>query len=127
MDIMISMRLHGLIVSSSFGIPSIGLIYDKKITNFLSRIDMEDYLIDLDHFDSIDLENKFEELLNNYNYMTKKIKFNIKESKKEFSSTVEEIVNFENYKHYSITNQIKNIYKVLVMLLPLILNKFKNN
>jgi len=126
MDIMISMRLHGLIVSASFGIPSIGLIYDKKITNFLSRIDMADYLINLNDFsDSIVLEKKFDELLNSYDDNTKKINFNIKESKKEFSSTIEEIVNFKDCKSYSYTNQIKNIYKVLVMLLPLILSKMK--
>jgi len=126
MDIMISMRLHGLIVSASFGIPSIGLIYDKKITNFLSQINMEDYLIDLNNFnDSFILEKKFNELLNNYNDSTKKIKFNIKDCKKEFSSTIEEIVSFKTGESCSTTNQIKNIYKALIMLLPLILNKIK--
>ncbi|WP_213422578.1 polysaccharide pyruvyl transferase family protein [Bhargavaea massiliensis] len=52
LDIMISMRLHGIITCASYGIPSIAVSYDPKVTNIQSKIGMEDFLIDINSFSS---------------------------------------------------------------------------
>ncbi|MBQ9852737.1 MAG: polysaccharide pyruvyl transferase CsaB [Ruminiclostridium sp.] len=38
MKVMVSMRLHGLIFSASQGVPLVGIVYDQKVSSFLSYI-----------------------------------------------------------------------------------------
>lgn len=47
MQIVISMRLHGLVFPASQGVPLIGVVYDPKVSSFLSYIDQNLYT-DLD-------------------------------------------------------------------------------
>ncbi len=43
-DVMVGMRLHALIYASGACVPSIGLIYDKKVSGFLDYIGQKRYL-----------------------------------------------------------------------------------
>ncbi len=43
MKIVVSMRLHGLVFSASQGVPLVGVVYDPKVSSFLSYIDQDLY------------------------------------------------------------------------------------
>ncbi len=51
MTVVISMRLHALIFSAGHGIPLVGIVYDPKVSSFLSYIGQEHYL-EMDKTDS---------------------------------------------------------------------------
>ena len=38
MKVVVSMRLHALVFSASQGVPLVGVVYDQKISSFLSYI-----------------------------------------------------------------------------------------
>lgn len=46
MKVVVSMRLHGLIFSAGQGVPLVGVVYDPKVSSFLSYIG-QDFYIDL--------------------------------------------------------------------------------
>ena len=48
MQVVVSMRLHGLIFSASQGVPLVGIVYDQKVSSFLSYIG-QDLYEGLDH------------------------------------------------------------------------------
>lgn len=48
MQVVVSMRLHGLIFSASQGVPLVGIVYDQKVSSFLSYIG-QDLYEDLPH------------------------------------------------------------------------------
>lgn len=62
LDFMISMRLHGIITCASYGIPSIAISYDPKVTNIQSKIGMSDYLINVEDFNSSVCLEKFQKI-----------------------------------------------------------------
>ena len=43
MQVVVSMRLHGLIFSASQGVPLVGIVYDQKVSSFLSYIGQDLY------------------------------------------------------------------------------------
>ena len=43
MKVVVSMRLHGLIFSASRGVPLVGIVYDQKVSSFLSYIGQDLY------------------------------------------------------------------------------------
>ncbi len=43
MKVVVSMRLHGLIFSASQGVPLVGIVYDQKVSSFLSYIGQDLY------------------------------------------------------------------------------------
>ena len=47
MKVVVSMRLHALVFSASQGVPLVGVVYDQKISSFLSYIG-QDLYTDLD-------------------------------------------------------------------------------
>ena len=47
MKVVVSMRLHALVFSASQGVPLVGVVYDQKISSFLSYIGPDLYT-DLD-------------------------------------------------------------------------------
>ena len=48
MQVVVSMRLHALVFSAGQGVPLVGVVYDPKISSFLSYIG-QDLYTDLDH------------------------------------------------------------------------------
>ena len=43
MKVVVSMRLHGLIFAGSQGVPLVGIVYDQKVSSFLSYIGQDLY------------------------------------------------------------------------------------
>ena len=43
MKVVVSMRLHGLIFSAGQGVPLVGIVYDQKVSSFLSYIGQDLY------------------------------------------------------------------------------------
>lgn len=60
MRTVISMRLHGLIFAAGQGVPLIGVVYDPKVSSFLSYIG-QDLFVDLSALDSITLNRQIDE------------------------------------------------------------------
>ncbi len=56
MQVVVSMRLHGLIFSASQGVPLVGIVYDQKVSSFLSYIG-QDLYEGLEHLTQERLEN----------------------------------------------------------------------
>lgn len=44
MAVVVSMRLHGLIFAAGLGIPTVGVVYDPKVSGFLDYLGSEQYL-----------------------------------------------------------------------------------
>ncbi len=65
MDLMVSMRLHGLIMGLSMGVPAVALTYREeiKIKNLMRRLDQKDRLFEVGMLDKEKLLHKLTELL----------------------------------------------------------------
>lgn len=65
MDLLISMRLHGVIMGISMNVPVIGLTYkeETKISNLMNRIDQNENLFEVDDFDRERILNRVEHIL----------------------------------------------------------------
>jgi len=50
-DVMVGMRLHGLILAAAMGVPVIGIAYDPKISHFLDDLGCPDYCVTLESAD----------------------------------------------------------------------------
>ncbi|WP_085506168.1 polysaccharide pyruvyl transferase family protein [Thalassobacillus devorans] len=124
MNYIISMRLHGLIVGSSYGIPGIGLVYDPKVRSFLNQNGLSEYALSLENFQSKTLITTFSHLLNNEDEYRNKLISNLKLSKNKILIGTENLL---NTKHISSKYQgIKNVYKMFMLFLPQGINKVKN-
>lgn len=44
MNVVVSMRLHGLIFAAGLGVPTVGIVYDPKVSGFLDYLGSEQYL-----------------------------------------------------------------------------------
>lgn len=72
-DLMIGMRLHSIIISSTLGIPSLGIVYHHKVYEFLRSVGLEGLSVgvgDGDNWADIDLDSEslfrnFKELYDN--------------------------------------------------------------
>lgn len=51
MGLVVSMRLHGLILAAATGVPVVGLAYDPKVRSFLCQVDQAGAAVDIDPFD----------------------------------------------------------------------------
>lgn len=78
--LMIGMRLHTLIFSVAAGVPTIGMVYDPKITGFLDYAGMA-YSVDSEKFDKICLYDSVREIFEDYEI----IKANVEKNSKELS------------------------------------------
>lgn len=70
MDVIISTRLHAIILSSLFGIPSIGLIMHSKIFYYLHQIGLSDFGVDLgDGLQWSKFDFNIEKILHDFDYI----------------------------------------------------------
>ncbi len=56
-DMVISMRLHGLIGASLYRVPWVGIAYDPKVSEYAQRVDMGDQVTALDDIDRDKLDS----------------------------------------------------------------------
>ncbi|ENQ3078301.1 polysaccharide pyruvyl transferase family protein [Bacillus cereus] len=81
MDLMIGMRLHSIIIASTFGVPSLGVVYHHKVNEYLKRINMSDMAVhvgDGDNWIDTDLDankmfDNFIAILQNKEHFDKKV------------------------------------------------------
>jgi len=59
-DMVLSMRLHGLICAMAMGTPMLGLSYDPKVDAFMEQAGLEDYCLPFDSLDSESAERMIE-------------------------------------------------------------------
>jgi len=76
-DTIISMRLHAIILSSKVFTPSIGIITDKKMSNFMKMIKKEEYSIPLSRLTPKSLSGIFDKILLNNQTIKKELKRDI--------------------------------------------------
>ena len=74
MYICVGMRLHSIIYSSKSLVPSIGIVYDPKVKNFLDYIG-ESRFIDVSEISSEKLCNMLDEACENYDDIKSRLKF----------------------------------------------------
>ncbi|WP_432694408.1 polysaccharide pyruvyl transferase family protein (plasmid) [Priestia aryabhattai] len=65
LDIMIAMRLHASIFSMGEGVPSIGVAYDPKVTEFFKELELDELTIPLKNVSVNKIINIAEDLLKN--------------------------------------------------------------
>ncbi len=46
-DLIVGMRYHSLVFAAKAGVPAIGLVYDQKVSNLMTRVDLQAYAISL--------------------------------------------------------------------------------
>jgi hypothetical protein len=75
MRAVVSMRLHGLIFAAGQGVPLIGVVYDPKVSSFLSYIGQNLY-IDLEHLTSSALMEQIDVAISrasDYEFLTERV------------------------------------------------------
>jgi len=92
MDYIVSMRLHGLIVATSYKIPCIGLVYDKKVDNFMKQIDLHDFTLSLSDLNMECLCNKFTKLVEEKEKVKNKMNENVNELKSKTEGYIKRIL-----------------------------------
>lgn len=63
MDLCVSVRLHGIILSTRMGVPAVAISYDPKVDNYMYMIGMEP----ASKYDSLDVEILYESAVNTWN------------------------------------------------------------
>lgn len=82
MHLCVGMRLHSLIFSVSESVPAIGIVYDPKITGFLTDIS-EDRFVDVKTISLDELKNHLDNLCENYEYIKRRMKYEIPRIRKK--------------------------------------------
>lgn len=77
-DFFIGMRFHSIIFSSALHIPSIGIAYGAKTSDFIKSIGLERMVINIDDFNSNRCIELFEELQNSKKVIISKLKKEMK-------------------------------------------------
>ncbi len=80
----LSMRLHALLYSSLKNVPMIGFTYDPKVTYFLNELKMYT-VVNVDKFTDCEVIEIFDDILNNYDEISKKIETETKVLKEKAS------------------------------------------
>lgn len=78
-DLVVGMRLHSLIFALMEGVPSVGIVYDPKVRNTMSRLGMEQYAIDLAKLTSQNLYQTMGRAWNNRKQIRDELEDKVKE------------------------------------------------
>lgn len=78
-EFLIGMRLHSLITATVNNKPIIGISYDQKISNYMTRLELGDYCIDLNNINIENFEYIVTELIRNKDCLKSKIKTNVRQ------------------------------------------------
>jgi len=88
MHICLGMRLHTLIYSSSRTVPTIGLVYDPKVSGFMEDMDNGKFL-NVEKLNREELFQLLDELMTNYDWEKSHIKFNLRDIHKRAENNIE--------------------------------------
>ena len=77
MKLVISMRLHPLMLAAGMGIPVFGLSYSSKTEGFLRQLNMEEFAAPIDNLDTQTILMKIQKILSNRGSISKVINQNI--------------------------------------------------
>ncbi len=72
MELVIGMRLHALIIATLCGVPSVGLSYDPKVSEFLDSVEQPDF-DDLENVTAAELIKKIDEVIINKELIRSKL------------------------------------------------------
>jgi len=61
-EVVVTSRLHGVLLSAALGKPVLAVIYDRKVDTLARDLHLEDYAVDIERFDVVSLQAKFERL-----------------------------------------------------------------
>lgn len=96
MDIMVAMRLHGLIFSVLMGVYPVGISYDPKIQSFLHMMDREDAM-EVENLNATLLYKELKDVFINKEEHTIKLK--------EYQNKFIELADTHNHKVYDLLSQ----------------------
>lgn len=66
-DLLLSERLHALVIAAILGKPFVALMYDVKVNELIAGLDMNAFALDINHpFDPVTLKTLVEKALNEY-------------------------------------------------------------
>jgi len=102
LDLVISMRLHGCILSVNAGVPTIGISYknDNKIKSFLDYADLSEQFLDLKNLTFSNLDKKIKKSFNKKEKIlkiNKKLKEKNKETLNIIKNVKEKKINFFHF------------------------------
>lgn len=125
-DVMVSMRLHGVIASASYGIPSIAISYDPKVTNIQSKIGMQKYLMDIEQFETTKTLTLLKDINDNYEIVTDNLKEAITREKEQISTSLKKSLIFSDSNRKSLS-KLKCIYYFARLIGPQFMEKLNKN
>jgi len=102
MDVIISMRFHGLIMSLVMGIPSIGLTYrvESKLSYFYKQLGFNENLFFINGLDKSTLLERIDNILDNYAKLQKIYHNHAQQFQKQATQGIQSLINqlFKNQK-----------------------------
>ena len=92
MDIIISMRFHGIIFSTITGTPFISIANPGKHSCFCEQEDLSDYYLNIQKgFTAYDIEKKITRIVENYSSLSSSLEEKTKNNRKQIKKTFEHI------------------------------------
>lgn len=101
MKFIIGMRLHSLVVSTSRGIPAIGISYDNKVKNYMDLVGLKEFCLPVKEIKINDLKKKVDNMVRDYIKINKELTdkmLTLKEREKENVRIAFELLNGKDAK-----------------------------
>jgi len=96
MDVVIGTRMHSVILSSTMGVPVIGIEYEFKIRDYLKSIGQEKYLSKFDDVTFKSLRDMVDDVWKNRNEIKREMEINVKMLEEKALKNVELTINLLN-------------------------------
>ncbi len=61
-ELVVTSRLHGLLLAAALGRPTLAVVYDRKVDTLARDLQLGDYLVDIESFDVVSLRSNFDRL-----------------------------------------------------------------
>lgn len=73
-DIVVSQKLHGVVLSAGLGIPCVSIAYEPKCVDFMKSVGLEGFIIRADKLEPVLLEDKVRQIDNEYEQIRERIR-----------------------------------------------------
>jgi polysaccharide pyruvyl transferase WcaK-like protein len=98
-DLIVGMRLHSIIISSTYGIPSLGVVYHHKVHEYLGRIGLKGLYVEVGDggnwkdvdIDPEDMYEKFVTLYENINYYKEEVENSMHKMREINKTNIKEV------------------------------------